>query len=263
MTSKRFVCPVCNFSCGRNKTFEAHLAEHGFDSIEKAYIDTRLNGIKPKCFCNSCNLTPTFRGWNRGYAKYVDGHSGRIYSALGEVEAQKIAEARTRKLRGRKGWSSGLTKETDKRLQRAASARSETMTKLFASGQLSPWAKGLTKETDERLAAHSQQLKQKFSDGELSPWAKGLTKETDERVWRMSLSVSRSHRARELRERLDALKRLDPNVIRERLAEKFKNEHVAAHIKLKKGEIIFDEDKIVIKDDAKKQKWMLSLLIIF
>ena len=31
--------------------------------------------------------------------------------------------------------------------------------------------------------------------------------------------------------------------------------------KLKKGEIVFDEDKIIIKDDAKKQKWMLSLIL--
>ena len=29
--------------------------------------------------------------------------------------------------------------------------------------------------------------------------------------------------------------------------------------KLKKGEILFDKDKIIIKDDAKKQKWILSL----
>jgi len=33
--------------------------------------------------------------------------------------------------------------------------------------------------------------------------------------------------------------------------------------KLKKGEILFDEDKIIINDDAKKQKWMLSLIICF
>ena len=33
--------------------------------------------------------------------------------------------------------------------------------------------------------------------------------------------------------------------------------------KLKKGEILFDEDKIIIQDDAKKQKWMLSLIICF
>jgi hypothetical protein len=31
--------------------------------------------------------------------------------------------------------------------------------------------------------------------------------------------------------------------------------------KLKKGEVLFDEDKIIIKDDAKKQKWMLALII--
>jgi hypothetical protein len=33
--------------------------------------------------------------------------------------------------------------------------------------------------------------------------------------------------------------------------------------KLKKGEILFDDDKIFIKDDAKKQKLMLSLIICF
>jgi len=32
--------------------------------------------------------------------------------------------------------------------------------------------------------------------------------------------------------------------------------------RLLKGEILFDEDKIIIKDDAKKQKWMLALLIL-
>ena len=31
--------------------------------------------------------------------------------------------------------------------------------------------------------------------------------------------------------------------------------------KLKKGEILFNEDKIIIKDDAKKQKWMLTAIL--
>ena len=31
--------------------------------------------------------------------------------------------------------------------------------------------------------------------------------------------------------------------------------------KLEKGEIIFDEEKIIIKDDAKKQKWMWALIL--
>lgn len=33
--------------------------------------------------------------------------------------------------------------------------------------------------------------------------------------------------------------------------------------KLKKGEIIFEDEKIIIKDDAKKQKWILSLILCF
>ena len=31
--------------------------------------------------------------------------------------------------------------------------------------------------------------------------------------------------------------------------------------KLKKGEILFEGDKIIIKDDAKKQKWILSSIL--
>lgn len=31
--------------------------------------------------------------------------------------------------------------------------------------------------------------------------------------------------------------------------------------KLLKGEILFDENKIVIKDDAKKQRWILTLIL--
>ena len=32
--------------------------------------------------------------------------------------------------------------------------------------------------------------------------------------------------------------------------------------KVKKGEILFDEDKIIIHDDARKQKWMVSLMVL-
>ena len=32
--------------------------------------------------------------------------------------------------------------------------------------------------------------------------------------------------------------------------------------KLKKGEILFDDDKIIITDDARKQKWIVSLMIL-
>ena len=32
--------------------------------------------------------------------------------------------------------------------------------------------------------------------------------------------------------------------------------------KLKKGEILFDEDKIIIKDDANRQKWILSAILL-
>lgn len=33
--------------------------------------------------------------------------------------------------------------------------------------------------------------------------------------------------------------------------------------KLKKGEILFEDEKIIIQDDAKKQKWILSLILCF
>jgi hypothetical protein len=218
MASKRFKCPICEFSCGRAKPFEDHLIkEHGFSSTQDAYVKLRLGGVTPKCACKSCDQIPHFKGWNRGFAKYIDGHSGKIYSAFGEEKAKEIAEARASKLRGRKGWSKGLTKETSTALSQAAKARSKTLLSMHASGTLRSWSKGLTKETDERVAAQSRALKEQFSLGAISPWSKGLTKETDERVLQMSRSVSMSHRKKELRGRLDAIKRLDPKVIKQRL----------------------------------------------
>jgi hypothetical protein len=216
--SKRFQCPWCEFHCGRSRMFEEHIkSKHGHESIQQAYVYAFLGGSIPKCACNVCSEVPKFNGWNHGFSKFVIGHNGNIYTAYPEEKAQSISDKRKEKLMGREGWSRGLTKETDERIKKRSAKISKTRLEMSARGELPTWSKGLTKETDERLKKHANNLTEGYQAGRYVPWAKGLTKETDERVYKMSQSVSAAHRKKGLRNRLDALKRLNPNVIRERL----------------------------------------------
>jgi hypothetical protein len=223
MTESKFTCPICKFSCGRKKKFEEHLQEHGYASIESAFVALHLNDKLPTCACNLCGETPKFIGWNHGFSKYVSGHNGRIYSALSAEEAKRISDKRSKSLKGHVGWSSGLTKENCDALAKAAISRSNTMRTKFQSGEITSWSKGLTKETDARIATFSATLKEKFQSGEITQWSKGLTKDSDERVMKMSMKIAQIHRNKELRERLDAIKRLDPEVIQARLKANVEN----------------------------------------
>jgi len=135
-----------------------------------------------------------------------------------EDTAKRIIESRRVKLVGRVGWSRGLTKEGSDALRRAAATRSETVSAQFASGERSQWNKGLTHETSKSVADQRQRLIEGYEDGSYSPWAKGLTKESDERVLMMSQSVARTMRSRDVRDRLDALKRLSHEEVLNRLS---------------------------------------------
>ena len=219
MTSTRFKCPTCNFTCGRQKKFNEHLVtEHEFNNIEDAYTVTRLNGNRPVCACNTCGLHTNFKSWNKGFNKFIDGHNGNIYSAYDQETAWKISKKRSDSLIGQTGWSKGLTKETNESIKQGAIKRSKTVKAQFDSGERSSWSKGLTKETDSRLMVNSQRLKQQYASGELIPWAKGLTKETDPRILEMSYAVSRKLKEKNIRSRLDSLKRLTQEEIIRRLS---------------------------------------------
>ena len=218
ISSKRFECPLCEYSSGRSAAFEAHMSGHGFSDLEAAYVALRLGGVRPVCGCNSCGSTPTFYGWNRGYSRFITGHNGSIYTAYSEEEASRISSARREKLTGREGWSRGLSKETSDSLARAAQTRSRTVSQQFESGERTAWNKGSTHETSGGVERCRQNLIEGYSSGKYTPWAKGLTKETDERVLAMSHTVSRTLRREEVRSRLDALKRLSPEEILKRLS---------------------------------------------
>lgn len=198
--------------------FEQHLLNvHGFKSIRNAYVQIKLGGIDPKCACNICEQEPKFLGWNHGFAQYVNGHNGRIYTSYDADKAKQISEKRAEKIRGKSSWSAGIKKEDDIRLKVAADKRSKKMKILFSTGQLSSWSCGLNKDTDTRIAKSAANLKEKFKSGALIPWSRGLSKETDERIYNMSLNVSNAHRQKELRNQLDSIKKLSPEVIMDRL----------------------------------------------
>ena len=217
-TSKRFVCPICEYSCGRQKVFEIHLIEeHKFSSEEDAYLKLFLHNIAPLCACNQCNLITKYHGWNKGYAKFILGHAGRIHSTFDKETANSIIEKRRQKQIGQVGWSKGLTKENSEVIRKRSEIIQKVVKQQFEQNERISWIKGLTKETDERVQRLSISSKNVYLTGKRIPSYKGLTKETDDDVYQMSLNVKKTLKESSLRKRLDALKRLTPEEIKRRI----------------------------------------------
>lgn len=216
--SKRFQCPICEFTCGKNAGFLLHLESHGYTSIETAYVDLQLKGKRPSCRCG-CGQSTHFAGWSKGFAAFIKGHNANIYTSYEPETAQKIISQRSAALIGKVGWSRGRTKESDKRIAQAAETRSKTVTRQFKTGERTPWSKGLTHLSDDRIAKHREALIEGFRTGAYTPWAKGQTKATDERIATMALNVARTMTQKEVRDRLDSLKRLSDAEIIRRLAD--------------------------------------------
>lgn len=210
----RLSCPKCSYSSKRTTNFEAHLVEAHSLTTQQAWDD--VNGGPVLCACG-CGGGTTFKGWKDGYGLVIVGHNANLRAVYGEEKAAEISEKRKAKLRGRTGWSSGLTKETDERVAARGRATSLGRKRAFNEGKIVPWSKGLTKETDERIAATASEVAKRFATGELIPWAKGLKKDTDERIRTMALKVSLSHQNKNLRERLDEIKRLKLEEVKERI----------------------------------------------
>ena len=208
-------CPLCAaFSSKRLTALEKHFNDvHGQTS--KSVWD-RLNNGPAVCQCG-CGAETKWNGWAVSYSRFVDGHNGSIYKSYSREQAEEISRKRSESLRGGSSWCKGLTKETDAKVARRAAATSDGRKEAFKNGDIVAWAKGLTKETDERVARISEILKEKYETGECVPWAKGLTKETDERVASMAEKVSLSLSKKELRIRLDTIKRLDVEEVKRRV----------------------------------------------
>lgn len=208
------MCPTCKFTTKRNTTFAEHVQTQHNMNVQQLW-DQTYDGPK-SCGCG-CGETTTFIDWKRGYNKVIIGHNGNIVAVYGEEKALEISEKRKAKLIGKTGWSKGLTKETDERIAARSEATSVGMKQAFADGKISVWSKGLTKETDDRLARQSLEAVRKFAEGELTPWALGLSKDNDERIRAMADKVSMTHRNKNLRARLDTIKRLKLDEVKSRI----------------------------------------------
>jgi hypothetical protein len=208
-------CSLCNlFESKRLTSFESHLEiAHGITSQQ---LWNQVNGGPKKCVCG-CNQETKWNGWWKGYSTVINGHNAFIYKMMDIDSAKEIARKRSESLKGKSGWSKGLTKETDNRIKERADATRVGRKKGFNNGSIKIWNKGLTSDTDPRIANVKENLKNKFAMGKIIPWAKGLSKETDDRIKTMSQKVSLKLKQKHIREHLDQLKRLPHDEIKERI----------------------------------------------
>jgi hypothetical protein len=129
MDLSTFICPVCKeYETSDLDSIRIHSQKkHKLSSIE-LYSHLFLNGTEVKCACG-CGETPKFWSLQRGFAKFVRGHSARVNNNWGHNEAAREKSLKKRRDQGlwsRDPWNRGKTKESDERLLRS----SETMIKL-------------------------------------------------------------------------------------------------------------------------------------
>lgn len=208
-------CPFCDeFESKRLTKFEAHLIEEHGTTSQAAW--DRINEGPVTCACG-CGGETKWNGWTKGYSTVINGHNAFIYKVMDIDSAKEVSRKRSDALRGKSGWAKGLTKESDDRIKKRAIATSEGRKEAFDKDSIKIWNKGLSAETDSRVKKIKENLKNKFLSNEISPWAKGLTKESDDRIKLMSQKVSLKMKQKQIRERLDHLKRLPHDEIKGRI----------------------------------------------
>lgn len=214
-TLKIVECSLCNDFVGKRLTsFEDHLKDsHGVE-IQDHW--NGINGGPVKCACG-CGRETKWNGWWNGYSFVVTGHNGSIYSVCSPEEAAEITRKRSEALSGKPSWCAGLNKENDVRVARRGEATSRGRKQAFDEGRIVSWNKGKTAKDDERVAEAARNLQRMYAEGEAVPWAKGKTAEVDERIKRMGQNVSFAMRQENIRQRLDAIKRLSHDDIKNRV----------------------------------------------
>lgn len=208
-------CPLCEkFESKKITKFEKHLIEEHKTNCKELW--DQLNCGPFQCACG-CGTQTKWNGWWKGYSNVINGHNAFIYKVMDQESAKKVAEKRSESLRGKKGWAAGLTKESDNRIKNRAISTSKGRKEKFELGEIKVWNKGLTSESDDRVRKVKEVLQNKFAKGELTPWAKGLSKDTDDRVKKISQKVSIKLKEKQIRNRLDHLKRLSHDEIKGRI----------------------------------------------
>jgi len=116
MDLSTFICPVCKeYESSDLDSIRIHSQKkHKLSSIE-LYSHLFLNGTEVKCACG-CGEVPKFWSLQRGFAKYVRGHSARVNNNWGHNEAAREKSLKKRRDEGlwsRDPWNRGKTKEND------------------------------------------------------------------------------------------------------------------------------------------------------
>jgi len=106
------ICPLCN---KKTNTLTEHVATHGFESVEAAYIAMYHDGIAPVCKCGKCNKRTKFVSWFKGFRPFVRGHNRPNY---GNKQSTSVVDNRVKRKRG--GWSKGKTVKDSPSLERAS-----------------------------------------------------------------------------------------------------------------------------------------------
>lgn len=191
------VCVVCRKEFRTSPVgVEEHARVHGI-SPEELWLTSRKEA-PILCGCGCGNRTK-WVGWVAGYSALLKGHNASIYSVYDKEKAEEISKKRSDSLKGKPGWSKGLTKENDDRVLSRAQATSVGRKRAFEEGRISVWSKGLTKENDSRLESISQRAKEEFASGDRVAWHKGLTEETDDRVRQKNDSLRSAYKSGEVR----------------------------------------------------------------
>lgn len=206
-------CPLCSSSFKKTTAFDDHVVTEHQTTTQLLYDQTYG---KKLCQCG-CSEATTWRGWKNGYATCIVGHNAAIYDYYDHDEALRLSKTRQASMQAIAGWSKGLTKETDARVAARATATKLGKIAAFASGQNVAWNAGLTKETDERVEKAANDKRQAYAEGTLVPWSRGLTKDNDDRLKRLGDAVSLKLREKDVRTRLDELKRLSHEEITKRI----------------------------------------------
>lgn len=120
-------CKICNKTSGSIQKFSSHLQSHNI-TPEQYFIKFMLSGNRPLCKCG-CNKSPHFISIQKGFYEYITQHAPI--------------------------WNTGLTKETDNRVNHMYDNRKV-------------WNKGLTKNTNDAVNIISKKIQKSWNPDNIS-----------------------------------------------------------------------------------------------
>lgn len=211
-----YYCERCDFKCGQEPKFYAHLASAHDVTPQEELVRVRYGGVHPTCKCG-CGENTALKSWrSNAEQSFIRGHNAKVSSSFSDkdtIEKMKTARSQNAASENRQVWNKGLTKETSESLAAAAAKKSATLLEKYATGKITPWQKGLTAESSESLRKMSKTKTEKHISGAYSVWNKGMTSETSDVIRSTALKISDSYKNR------DAGRRLSAGEVNERLRD--------------------------------------------